>query len=266
MTACDDGDTGSTRLPGLQAPGPKADDTEEKGAAEPEFIAPVGERAQVELGSGQCLEIELEIDDVDSAEIDLSVDAPNAIAGATLTEDAGGHLGQWRWCPGAFGNPPPPGLYEIVLLADDGDHMPAAKRFEVEVVEGSGEPEPDPVDPGGDDCDSGWPTLDHPDPMPVAESGNVRVAGFFKDDEGITGFPIVTYTFNEPVEGEMGGDVVETPMELYEGDREAGLWIVEIPMEGTDVWYRLGAGDDYPASPCAHWLEEPPEGWYHFAG
>ncbi|MEM6995421.1 MAG: hypothetical protein AAF721_33235 [Myxococcota bacterium] len=252
----------TTRSPGVVTPAPKDDDTQDgkPGADEepPRFVQPDESEATVVLGSGQCVDIAMQLDDEADA-LELTVDAPSEIAGATLTVDASGYSGHWRWCPGAFGNPPDPGHYEVMLLADDGTHLPTAKSYVVHVEEGIPLPEPDPEDedPPMDDCDQGWPTIDY-QPATLVD-GVATVTALFKDDVGIVGFPLVTVSFEIP--GEELENPTVYPMELVEGDRTAGLWLVDIPMHGDTMWYRYEAEDTVPGQPCAHFLEEPADGF-----
>lgn len=253
----------TTRTPGVVAPGPKGDDTQDgkPGSDEeaPFFVQPDESEATVALNSGKCVEVRMELSD-DAEELDITVDVPAEITGATLTEDARGFAARWRWCPGAFGQPPKAGAYEITLLADDGIHLPTAKPYTVVVAEAEPEPEPEPQ-PEPDSCDQGWPTVDY---QPAAVVDDVAtISALFKDDQGIVGFPIIEVTFEAP--DEIWPETTAYPMELLDGDRTAGLWVIDIPMHGETMYYRYVAEDSIPGQPCPHLLEEPADGFIELA-
>lgn len=253
----------TTRSPGIVA-GPKGDDTQDgrPGNDEegPVFLLPDESLQKVALGSGQCVEISMELADDVAEELEISVDAPPELGGATLTEDARGFAAHWRWCPGAFGAPPKPGEYEVMLLANDGVHLPTTRPYTIVVDEAEPEPEPEPEKPEDepDDCDIGWPSLDHQPPTVV--DGYASVSALFVDDEGIVGFPFVEVTFDAP--DEASPEITSYPMELVDGDRKAGVWRVEVPIHGDTLYYRFIAEDSIPGQPCPHLLEEPAEGFY----
>ncbi len=263
-SACDAPER-TTRSPGAVIPGPKGDDTQDgkPGSDEeaPVFVQPDESETAVVLGSGQCVEIAMQLAD-EADELEITVDAPPEIGGATLAVDAKGFSAHWRWCPGAFGKPPAPGRYEVVLLADDGTHLPTAKTYAIVVEEGEPIPVPDPEDePPTDDCSQGWPTIDY-QPATVVDDV-ATISALLKDDEGIVGFPMVAVTFESP--DEQDPDTVDYPMELIDGDRTAGLWVVDVPMHGQALYYRYVAEDTVPGEPCAHLLEEPAEGFLEVA-
>ncbi|MBL4686358.1 MAG: hypothetical protein JKY37_17320 [Nannocystaceae bacterium] len=260
-SACDAPER-TERAPTAALPGPKSDEPQDgkPGPDEdaPFFVQPDESEVTVSLNSGLCVEIAMTLSD-DAERLEIDVDAPPEIQGATLTKDANGFSAHWRWCPGAFGEAPAPGSYEVMLIADDGTHLPTAKPYTIIVddSEPQAEPEDKPEDepPPFEDCSEGWPSIDY-QPANVADDV-ATISALFKDDAGIVGFPKLVVAFEAP--GEQLPETTEYAMALVDGDHTAGLWLVDVPMGGQTLYYRYVAQDALPGETCAHILEEPAE-------
>jgi len=95
--------------------------------ATPVFRRPVGSGAVVQVEDDPCVELDVEVEDQDSAELTLRMADP-VLMGSTLEVGGDGHVARWRWCP------TPEQLatstqHELVLVADDGESEPVEKRY-----------------------------------------------------------------------------------------------------------------------------------------
>jgi hypothetical protein len=139
-------------------------------ASAPVFRQPLGSGTTLDLGRQACVELEIVVEDQDSARVSIAQGEP-VIAGATLTP-RDGLSASWRWCPTR--EQQAESSYALVLVADDGEAR-TVKHFVI-VLRGSGGPEPACVDDGNEDDDTEDQARDTEYPVFVSR-GNAICAG-----------------------------------------------------------------------------------------
>lgn len=85
-------------------------------AGAPIFRSPLGTGATLDLAKKPCIELDVVIEDYDTADVTLSQEAP-VIAGATLEQRDATHA-TWKWCPSMVQRAE--SRHTLVLGADDG--------------------------------------------------------------------------------------------------------------------------------------------------
>jgi hypothetical protein len=102
----------------------------------PVFRAPLGSGTTLDLDIASCLDVDVVVEDPDSAQVTLS--RLDAIGGATL-DQRDGLSATWSWCPTVEQRAIT--RHTIVLAADDGEHPPTIKNYII-VLRGGGGPGP----------------------------------------------------------------------------------------------------------------------------
>lgn len=118
-------------------------------ATSPIFRAPLGSGTTLDLDVRQCIDLDIVIEDHDTAQVTLSQREP-AITGATL-DQLGPQEGKWHWCPTALQRAVT--RHTLVLEADDGQNPPTVKNFLV-VLRGGADPAPACTDDAREDDDA----------------------------------------------------------------------------------------------------------------
>lgn len=100
----------------------------------PVFRQPLGAGRVIDLVQTKCVELDILIEDQDTAQVTIGEEAP-AIAGATL-EQQDGTTAKWRWCPSPA-QIAESDRYTLVLFADDGDNPKTIKNYVIVLGGGS---------------------------------------------------------------------------------------------------------------------------------
>lgn len=182
--------------------------------ATPIFRRPVGSGAVVQIEDGPCVELDVEVEDQDSAELTLRMAEP-VLEGSTLQVHDDGHAALWRWCPSPAQLEASP-QHEVVLVADDGESQPVEKRF-VYVVRHDG--------PGT--CFDDVPVIEH-------QSRDFTTAADLEIEVAVTSgtiasAPVVLYTADDPGPVVDFGKLAAAPLQPV-GD---GTWRATIPNPAT---------------------------------
>jgi hypothetical protein len=106
----------------------------------PVFRAPLGSGTTLDLDQNDCLDLDIVVEDADTAQVTLAQSEP-AIAGASL-DQLDGQTGRWHWCPSMEQRAI--SRHTLVLSADDGQNPPTIKNYVI-VLRGGGDVDPDPV-------------------------------------------------------------------------------------------------------------------------
>jgi hypothetical protein len=117
-------------------------------ASAPVFRQPLGSGTTLDLGQEACVELEVVVEDQDSARVEITQGEP-VIAGATLTA-RDGLSASWRWCPTSAQQAER--SHALVLAADDGDAR-TVKHFVI-VLHGGGGSGSACQDDGAEDDDT----------------------------------------------------------------------------------------------------------------
>ena len=175
-------------------------------ASMPRFRRPLGEGTSLAVEQDDCVEVEVLIDDQDTADVEISQVAP-LIEGATLQDDGAG-AAVWRWCP-TDAQRAERDRYVLTLGADDGENPQALKRYLVVFDT-----------PGKLGCPGQLPSVKHT-AEDSATLDSIRVIAGISDTEGLKAAPLV-------VLGE-GRSAVQYTMILESGDSRNGQWAATLP-------------------------------------
>src|SRR5512143_15120 len=101
-------------------------------ATAPIFRQPLGTGTTIELGKAQCVDLNVVVEDQDTAQVTIKQEEP-LIDGAKLTQ-MDGQTATWHWCPSRAQEGD--SRYTLVMSADDGDNPKTIKNYLV-VLRGS---------------------------------------------------------------------------------------------------------------------------------
>jgi hypothetical protein len=227
----------------------------------PIFREPLSQGTVLDLETAECVAFEIEIEDADSTEIELT-QVPPVIGGAQLDAAGDGLSGSWEWCPDRE-QKEGGDQWGLVLSADDGDNPAVLKDFLVVVRKRSGE-----------GCPMEAPVIAH-EAHDFATLLDLEIVAEVTDDVGLRNAPVVLYAYEDPgvpVDFVTLSNVAT--MELTAGDMRDGTWTAFIPNptarqgEGAEatVWYLISATDDDDAEgDCDHRIDHPSSGTHAVA-
>lgn len=211
----------------------------------PRFNRPQGEGTAMEVKDNDCIEIEVEVDDQDTADVDI-VQVPPLIEGGNLQKDGEGQA-VWRWCPTPEQRAERD-RYVLTLGADDRENPKALKRYLIVLHEG-----------GKIGCPGAEPVIEH---TPADYDGlqSIDIEAHVTDVEGLDGAPLVYFVAGDQVPRSLG-EMQQLTMELESGDDRDGQWVAHIPHPGLHMpagqsvalSYIIVAGDnDGRGNGCNH--------------
>lgn len=212
----------------------------------PAFRRPLGAGTALNVAAEDCVEIEVEIDDQDTASVAIAQGEPVIEGGVLESNGLSGAL--WRWCPSAA-QVAAQDRYLLTLVADDGDNPQALKRYQIVLRDESDKPQ----------CSGQPPQIRH-----TARNhetiGALELTATVSDDKGLKGAPFLYYSTERPSEPPELSRMVQLPFELTEGSELSGTWSVQVPNPiaeggGTDetLYYVIVAEDnDDRGGKCDH--------------
>jgi hypothetical protein len=223
----------------------------------PVFRSPLGAGTVLDLDQTDCVELDIEIDDPDSAQITLE-QAPPLIEGASLSADFDGRRGTWSWCPDRR-QVELADHYTLYLVADDGDNPAVTKEFVIVLRRRK-----------GGDCPGQAPVIEHA-PMDVTTRLDLPIVAEISDDQGLGSAAYVVYATEDP------GDPIDftkttlVTMELTAGDMLDGTWRGLVPNslanepDGASgpIFYLVSVTDDDDLEgDCDHRSDDPSSGMH----
>ena len=223
----------------------------------PIFRKPLSQGLVLDLEKTQCTDFEIEVEDPDSTQVDLS-QLPPTIEGSQLDASPDGLSGSWAWCPNRTqieGDT----QYAVQLSADDGDNPPTLKNFLVVLRRRSGA-----------DCPGAPPTIEH-DAQDFSTLLDLPITARVRDDVGLKNPPLVLFSYEDPGSPVAFEKLQVAEMTLIEGDMQDGKWQTLIPNqtapegEGATatLWYLIEATDnDDVEGDCDHRVDLPTEGTF----
>lgn len=223
----------------------------------PVFRRPLGAGTVLDLEQSECLALEVEIADPDSAMLVLD-QAPPLIEGASLTAAPDGRTGTWSWCPDRR-QVDTADHYTLLLVADDGDNPPVTKEFVIVLRRRA-----------GDGCPGQAPVIEHA-PMDFTTRLDLPIVAEVSDDLGLGAQPYLVYATEDPGDPVDFSKTTLVPMELQAGDLQGGTWRGQLPNtlanapDGTSApfYYLLSATDDDDADgDCDHRTDDPGSGMH----
>jgi hypothetical protein len=219
-------------------------------ATAPVFRQPLGSGTTIDLASQPCVDLDLMIDDEDSATVKISQDEP-LIDGAELRA-GDGHTATWHWCPTR--EQQAEARYTLVLGADDGDNPRTVKNYLVVLRGGS-----------GTSCPGTAPVISHT-ARDVSSILDLTFDATITDDKGLKDAPLLYVSMTPPATPPDLSHMTQLTMAPVSGDRTSGVYRVSAPNpvaqrpSGTrqTLYYVVVAADDDDAlGSCDHVTTSP---------
>jgi hypothetical protein len=223
-------------------------------ATAPVFRQPLGSGTTLDVALRTCVELDIVVDDPDSAAVAISQVEP-VIEGAALVR-RDGHTAAWRWCPTREQQAEPRAT--LTLAADDGDNPRTVKHFLIVLRGGSGA-----------GCPGDAPVIAH-QPYDVRSSLDLAISATVSDDRGIKDAPLLYHAAAPPAALPGGGidlaGMTLVAMTQVSGDRSAGVWGAHVasPVAGQPagsartLYYVIAARDDDDITGgCDHQVVSP---------
>jgi hypothetical protein len=220
----------------------------------PLFREPLGSGTTLDLGVTACLELDVVVDDPDSAAVTIGQAEP-IITGAVIVQETG-LSATWSWCP-AKDQMAGEDRYPLVLFADDGDNEPVLKHYLIVLRH---PPQPD--------CPGKGPSIVHEPIDMSSDAEQLEIMAEVSDDLGLAGSPIVYFSGEEPRQPIDFGALDVAEMELGNGNMREGVWTARVPNPvagepaGTtaNLYYIISARDDDDAAGDCDHVTDAPEG------
>jgi hypothetical protein len=221
----------------------------------PVFVHPLGNGTALDLEVSECLELDVEVTDADSTDLELRLGAPE-VEGAELTQ-TGATSGQLRFCPDAA-QIAADDRYPLTLVADDHDNPPTEQPYLVVLFNRSVKP----------DCPGAAPTIDHV-PEDVTSLVGLTIAADVSDDLGLKREPLLYWTTATPSDPPDLSTMTQAPMLLIDGDLNHGTWAADVPNPAVGLdpgaqrtlhYVIVAADDDDPLAGCDHVTLAPTTG------
>ena len=224
-------------------------------ASSPVFRQPLGTGTTLDLVLKKCAEVSIEIEDPDSAQVELG-EADPKIEGAELTQ-TGPLTGVWKWCPTA--SQLEKSTHQVTFTARDGDNDEVTKDFLILLLAGQ-----------KCECCGTPPAVVH---TPKNESTllDVKITAEVSDDKGLKTSPILMYSFKDPGAEPRKAQMIPINMKQESGDLKKGVWSVDVPNpvagkpagSSAELYYVILTHDnDDPVGNCDHRPLSPSTGSY----
>lgn len=226
----------------------------------PSFRKPLGAGTVLDLDQGDCMDLDIEVGDPDSAAVTLDQQPP-LIEGATLMVGPNGLTGTWSWCP-SRSQIENHDRYYLSLSADDGDNPIVIKDFVIVLRRRSGE-----------GCPGKAPFITHT-PADITTNLDLQIQAQIEDDQGLGSTPYIVYATEDPGDPIDFAQTTLANMNLVDGDMVDGTWRGMVPnflaneAEGTSapLFYLLSASDDDdPDGDCDHRTDDPQSGMHRIS-
>jgi hypothetical protein len=214
-------------------------------ATAPVFRQPLGSGTTLDMTHDTCVDLDIVIDDQDSARVKVTQVDP-VIDGAVLTV-RDGHTATWHWCPSREQQAEP--RYTLTLAAEDGDNPRTIKNYLVVLRGGA-----------GTSCPGAPPAIAHT-AHDVSSIVDVPVSATVTDDKGVKDAPLLYYSLTQPATPPDLSKLTQLTMRLTSGDARNGVYAANVPNPvaqmpaGTrqSVYYLFVASDnDDTTGTCNH--------------
>ncbi len=207
-------------------------------ATAPIFRQPLGTGTTINLGKNSCIDLDIVVEDQDTAQVDITQEEP-LIDGAELIQEDG-VTAKWHWCPTRAQEGD--SRYTLVLAADDGENPKTIKNYLV-VLRGMG---------GNTNCPGGAPVVSH-----TAQNQTTRLdlkpTATISDDKGLKDAPLFYYSFTDPGATQVDlSTMTQLTTTKVSGSNTNGTWAPTLPNPvanapaGTtqDIYYVFVADDN----------------------
>jgi hypothetical protein len=217
----------------------------------PRFVHPEGDGTSYDLEGAACIEVEVEVFDADSPDVELGLGEPR-VEGATLTQLIGTQA-MFHWCPDAAqverGD-----RYAVTFTADDHDNPVAQHPYLVVLRR-----------PHAPDCPGEPPVIAHA-AADVETVVGLRIEAAVSDDVGLKSEPLLYWSTTAPAPVPDLSAMNQVAMQLVGGDRKQGRWVADVPNpvaglavgESRPLYYVIVAvDDDDPTGACDNVAQAP---------
>lgn len=183
-------------------------------ATAPVFRQPLGTGTTIDLSKNMCVDLNVVVEDQDTAQVDITQEEP-VIEGATLTQEDG-QTATWHWCPTRAQEGD--SRYTLVLAADDGENPKTIKNYLV-VLRGTG---------GGSNCPGAAPAISHT-AMNQTTRLDLKPAATITDDKGLKDNALLYYSETNPGSTPNLSNMTQLTMTKTTGSLTSGSWTANIP-------------------------------------
>ena len=225
----------------------------------PAFRVPVGEGTILDLNRDECVELDVLVEDPDSAQIDIALEPP-PVANANLTQ-VGPYAARLRFCPSDT-QVLAQAIYPLALSASDRVNPKVLKHYTVVVRPRATL-----------NCTTMPPVIDTKQHGFSFTTGNLHIKATLSDDVGIASARVL-WTLNPPADMNKPDPSAFSPLPMNRksGDAKMGYYEGTIPNpvvaspSGTEktIYYLVVAEDADPPMGCAHESVAPPMGVFSF--
>jgi hypothetical protein len=225
----------------------------------PRFLHPQGMGTTLDLTRSACMELDIEIVDSDSAQVEISQLEP-LLAGAELSQ-TDGLRADWSWCP-TDAQLDADDRYTLVLGADDGANPRTAHPYLVVLRR--------PTKP---DCPGEAPVIAH-EARDLDTVAGLAITADISDDQGLKHEPLLYYSTTPPSDPPDLSQMTQLTMRLTAGDMTAGTWTASAPNPvagqpdgaSAELYYLIAVTDDDDAEgSCDHLTQAPTTGVFDMA-
>jgi hypothetical protein len=214
-------------------------------ATAPVFRQPLGTGTTLDLSKQQCIDLDIVIDDEDSARVTITQDEP-VIDGAQLrTRD--GLTATWHWCP--THDQQAESRFTLVLGASDGDNPKVVKSYLVVLQSGT-----------GTSCPGTAPVITST-PKDVSSILDLTFDATITDDKGIKDAPLFYYSMTAPATPLDLSKLTQLTTTTVSGTRTNGVYRASVPnpvaqmpagTKQTLYYVFVAKDDDDPTGSCDH--------------
>jgi hypothetical protein len=183
-------------------------------ATAPIFRQPLGTGTTIDLSATQCVDLNIVIEDQDTAQIDITQEEP-VIEGAELSQQDG-QTATWHWCPTRAQEGDQ--RYTLVLAADDGDNPKTIKNYLI-VLRGTG---------GSASCPGPAPAISHT-AMNQTTRLDIKPVAMITDDKGLKDNALLYYSETNPGSSPNLSQMTQLTMTKTSGTLASGSWTGSIP-------------------------------------
>jgi hypothetical protein len=214
-------------------------------ATAPVFRQPLGSGTTIDLARQACVDLDVVVDDPDTASVGISQAEP-VIDGADLRVHDG-HSASWHWCPTR--DQQAESRYTLALAADDGDNPRTIKNYLVVLRGGAGAA-----------CPGSAPVIAHVR-ADLASILDFQLTASITDDQGIKDAPLLYYATTPPATPPDLSRMTLATMTRVSGDRTSGVYegsvvnpVAGLPADSrVTLYYVFVASDDDDATgSCDH--------------
>lgn len=180
----------------------------------PIFRQPLGSGTTLDLATRMCLDLDIVVEDQDSAEVGITQEDP-VIEGATL-EPTSGLAATWHWCP-TRAQIDGDDRYTLTLGADDGDNPKTIKNYLIVLRD---EPQ--------QGCPGAPPVITHTS-MNASTLVDLTLDAVISDDMGLKQPPLLYWSTTSPGAPPDLAAMTQASMILIDGDMRSGTWAADVP-------------------------------------